>query len=112
MDIGAAVSRQKGTDVAKLRELHRWRESHIFSAVERDVLELTEHMARERVDVPNELFERLRAALGETAVVELASGIAWENYRSRFNRVFDVQAEGYDEGKVCVVPERPHTVNV
>lgn len=106
------MSRDQGVAVAKLRELHHWRESDAYSSIERDVLELAEQMARERVNVPDELVRRLLSALGETALVELASGIAWENYRSRFNRVFDVQAEGYDDSAVCIVPEQPHEVGV
>jgi hypothetical protein len=39
-------------------------------------------------------------------VVELASAIAWENYRARFNRAFDVTAEGFAEGSACAVPAR------
>ena len=104
MDIGAAVSRRDGLDPRKMAELHQWRESRAFSAIERDALELAEQMASRPANPPIELFERLRAALGEQALVELASGIAWENYRARFNRVFDCESEGYDEDAVCIIP--------
>lgn len=33
--------------------------------------------------------------------------IAWENFRARFNRGFDVGGQGYSEGAYCVLPERP-----
>jgi alkylhydroperoxidase family enzyme len=104
VDIGAAVGRKTGTDVHKLSELWRWPESDAFTALERDALVLAEEMAGTPANPPQELFDRLRAALGETGLVELASGIAWENYRARFNRVFDCESEGYDEGAVCVIP--------
>ena len=40
-----------------------------------------------------------------TQLTELASYIAWENYRSRFNRALGVQAVGFSDGDFCVVPE-------
>ncbi len=99
-----AVGRKSGTDVHKLSELWRWQDSDAFTTLERDTLALAEEMAGTPANPPRELFDRLRAALGETGIVELASGIAWENYRARFNRVFDCESEGYDEGAVCIIP--------
>lgn len=46
-------------------------------------------------DVPDALYAALVARFGEEGVVELASAIAWENYRARFNRAFDVESEGF-----------------
>ncbi len=37
---------------------------------------------------------------------ELTANIAWENFRARFNRGFDVAAQGFSEGAVCPIPER------
>ena len=31
--------------------------------------------------------------------------IAWENFRARFNRGFDVAAQGFSEGASCPIPE-------
>jgi hypothetical protein len=36
-------------------------------------------------------------------MVELASVIAWENFRARFNRGFGIEAEGFTEGAACLV---------
>lgn len=44
--------------------------------------------------VTDELFERARRHYSEDELVELAALIAMENFRSRFNRVFDVQPNG------------------
>ena len=46
-------------------------------------------------DVPDDLYSALRTMFGEAGVVELASAIAWENYRARFNRAFGVENEGF-----------------
>ncbi len=48
-------------------------------------------MTAASVDVPDELFERLRTHYDEAQLVELAATAALENYRARFNRVFRVE---------------------
>jgi alkylhydroperoxidase family enzyme len=90
----------------QLRDLPRYRESPAFSDVERLAIDLAVEMSRQRVDVPEELLGRLREHFDEAQLVELAAGIAWENYRARFNRVFGVQPVGFSEGAFCALPER------
>ena len=46
-------------------------------------------------NVPEAVYRRLIGLFGEAGVVELASAVAWENYRARFNRAFEVEAEGF-----------------
>jgi hypothetical protein len=41
----------------------------------------------------------------ERQLVELTAAIAWENYRSRFNRTFAIEAEGSSKGQFCPVRE-------
>ena len=53
-----------------------------------------------------DLLAKLREHLDEAQLVEIASAIAWENYRARFNRVFGVRPAGFIEGAFCVIPER------
>lgn len=49
-----------------------------------------------RVDAA--IFGEVRRYFDEAQLVELISAIAWENFRSRFNRALDIQAAGfYDE---------------
>jgi hypothetical protein len=55
-------------------------------------------------EVPEEVIDALRPHLTPPRLVELASAIAWENYRARFSRAFAVEAEGFAEGRVCAVP--------
>ena len=46
-------------------------------------------------DVSDEVYAAIVKLAGEEGVVELASAIAWENYRARFNRAFEVENEGF-----------------
>ncbi len=101
------MGRALGVREEQLRDLPGYETSPAFSPVERLVLELTVAMARTPADVSDELRERLRDHFDERQLVELASAIAWENYRARFNRVFGVAPAGFSEGAYCVLPERP-----
>ena len=64
-------------------------------------------MTRTPASVDDDLFASLRAEFSEPQLTELATAIAWENYRARFNRVFGVEAEGFSNGAYCPIPERP-----
>ena len=55
----------------------------------------------------DELVEELGKTLDERQLVELTTMIAWENFRARFNRGFDVAAQGFSEGAACPIPQRP-----
>ena len=46
-------------------------------------------------NVPDDVYDAIVRLLGEEGAVELASAVAWENYRARFNRAFEVEAEGF-----------------
>lgn len=100
------MSRALGISEEQLRELDRYQSSAAFNPLERLVLDLAVAMAQAPADVPPHLTDALRAHFDEGQLVELASAIAWENYRARFNRVFGVQPAGFlAEGAFCVLPE-------
>ncbi len=63
-------------------------------------------MTRTPAEVCDELFQALRAQFSEGQLVELSSAIAWENYRSRSNRTFAIEAEDFSKGQYCPLPER------
>src|SRR3954447_25773770 len=105
MDIGSAVSRAVGVTERQLTELSRYETSDAFDDDERLAIDLAVAMLGEPVEISAELRARLDARFTETQVIELASYIAWEHYRSRFNRALGVSAVGFSDGAVCVVPE-------
>jgi alkylhydroperoxidase family enzyme len=84
----------------------RHTESDVFSKLERLVLDYAVALSETPADVSDELYEALRGELDEEQMVELTATIAWENFRARFNRGFDVQAQGFSEGACCALPER------
>ena len=102
MDFGYFLAHNDGLDEAKVREVPRWRESDLFTPVERDVLEYAEAMSVTPPTVDDALSTRLQEALGVKAVVELTQLVALENMRSRFNSAAGLEAQGFSQ--VCELP--------
>ena len=75
--------------------LGNWRESDLFSDVERIALEYAEAMTVTGEQVSDELFESLQAHFNEAQIVELTAGIAMENMRSKFNPTLQISAQGF-----------------
>ncbi len=48
LDLGYFQAHNEGLDLTKAREVPRWRESDVFTPLERDVLEYAEAMTRRR----------------------------------------------------------------
>jgi alkylhydroperoxidase family enzyme len=106
MDFGSWISRnQAGVTERQLRELPNFRESDAFDEDEKLVLEYAEGISRTPVEVPDELFERLRVRFDEAQLIELTYAAAIENLRARFNWALGIDSQGYSEGAVCIRPE-------
>jgi len=75
--------------------LNYWDQSDLFNSDEKLVLELTDAMTATPARVTPELRERLQRRFSTAQLVELGAAIAWENYRSRSNRVFGFESEGF-----------------
>ena len=102
LDFGYYMAHNDRLDLAKVREVPRWRESTVFTDVERDVLAYAEAMSTTPLTVTDDLTARLLAALGTPAVVELTQMVALENMRSRFNAAAGLESQGFSD--VCEVP--------
>jgi len=68
------------------------------------VLRLADAMTATPAAVSAELFKELLGHFSERQLTELASALAWENYRARFNRVFLVESEEFSAGASCPLP--------
>jgi hypothetical protein len=65
----------------------------IFSRKEKLVIELADAMANTPAEISDELYGRLSQEFSPEQLLELAAQIAFENYRARLNRVFNVQSD-------------------
>jgi alkylhydroperoxidase family enzyme len=86
---------QAGASEEKIRQVPAWRESQLFSAMERDALEYAERMTITGEKVSDELFARLLAHFTEAQIVELTAAVALENFRSKFNVPLGIEAHGF-----------------
>jgi 4-carboxymuconolactone decarboxylase len=106
------VGRRQGVTEQQLLDLAAFEASSAFTEVEKLVLRYAVAMTQTPVEVSDELFAGLRQHFDLRQMVELTSAIAWENYRSRFDHAFGIEAEGFSAGAVCAVPARdPQTVS-
>lgn len=86
------MGRKAGLSDEKLLAV-RGDERTVFTDVERMVIELAEAMAATPANVSDDLYARLRGEFSEEQLMELGAQIAFENYRARLNRVFDVESD-------------------
>jgi alkylhydroperoxidase family enzyme len=110
VDINSAVGRQAGLNDAKLLAV-RGADLSMFTEIERLVIELADALAMTPSDVSEELFSRLRQKFSEDQLLELGAQIAFENYRARLNRLFDVQSDGLYSACDRVRPESARKQN-
>jgi len=86
---------QAGADEDKIRQVPTWRDSALFSPLERDALEYAERMTITGETVTDELWARLRGHFSEAQLVELTAAVALENFRSKFNVPLGIEAQGF-----------------
>ena len=101
MDINAAVGGRSGVSREKLEVALGTTPARpgLLSAREQLALEYTDGVSATPVDVPDELFERLRAAFSEREIVELTAQIAQENGNAKLSRPLRIEANNF-----CALP--------
>ena len=102
LDLGYFHAHNEGLDVAKTSEVPRWRESTVFTSLERDVMEYAEAMSDTPPRVTDELSARLLTQLGAPAMVELTAVVAFANMSSRCNIALGIEGQGFS--KECALP--------
>jgi alkylhydroperoxidase family enzyme len=86
------VGRKAGVSDEKLQAL-TGSDFSTFDATERLVIDLADAMANTPSNVSEELYAKLRDKFTEEQLLQLGAQIAFENYRARLNRVFDVGSD-------------------
>ena len=110
LDLGYFSAHNEGLDLDKAREVPRWRESDVFTPLERDVLEYAEAMTVTPPTVTDEMSAGLLGQLGAPAVVELTAFIALANLYTRTNTAFGIESQGFAaacELKPLATPSTP-----
>jgi alkylhydroperoxidase family enzyme len=102
LDYGYFHAHNAGLDVAKAREVPRWRESDVFTPLERDVMEYAEAMTQTPPTVTDALSARLLDALGPATLVELTAFVAVANLMTRTNTALGVESQEFSAA--CDLP--------
>lgn len=102
LDIAYFQADNHNLDMTKASQVPRWRESEMFTPLERDVLEYAEAMTNTPPTVSEELSARLLRRLGPAALVELTAFIAFSNLATRSNTALGIESQGFSAA--CEIP--------
>jgi alkylhydroperoxidase family enzyme len=80
----------------------RWRESDVFTPLERDVMAYAEAMTNTPTTVSDELSARLLAQLGAAGLIELTAYIGFSNLSTRSNTALGIESQGFSSD--CEIP--------
>ena len=86
------MGRKAGLSDAKLRAV-LGEDRTLFNDAELLVIELADAMTDTPANVSDDLYTRLRKQFSEEQLMQLGAQIAFENYRARWNRIFNVESD-------------------
>ena len=95
LDFGYYQAFNEHLDMDKAAEVPRWRDSTVFTPLEREVMGYAEAMTQTPPTVTDEMVAELRRQLGDAAVVELTAFVALANMNARANVALGIESEGY-----------------
>jgi alkylhydroperoxidase family enzyme len=102
LDVNYFLAMNHNLDLAKASQVPRWRESEVFTPLERDVLDYAEAMTSTPTTVTDELSASLLERLGPAALVELTVFIGVANMATRVNTAHGITSQGYSDA--CEIP--------
>ena len=96
IDIIPALGKKSGVlNDEEINAVSHYFDSGLFSIREKVALEYAEAMSKTPVKVSDEMFARLKGYFDEKQIVELTAGIAFENYRARFNHALGIESDNF-----------------
>jgi AhpD family alkylhydroperoxidase len=102
LDLHYFMTRNRGLDETKAREVPRWRESTVFTPLERRVMEYAEAMCQTPLTVSDEMSAALLDELGAPALLELTSRIGVMNMTARGNVALGIRSQEFSAS--CGLP--------
>lgn len=112
LDINYFAAQNQNLDLAKASQVPRWRESEVFTPLEREVLEYAEAMTNTPTTVTDGLSAALLGRLGPAALVELTVFIGFANLAARCNTAHGITSQGYSDACEIPLAARPETSDV
>jgi alkylhydroperoxidase family enzyme len=102
MDINAAVGGKVGLTPEQVAAALGESDAAALPERERLALDYADRVSATPVDVPDDVFARLREHFSEREIVELTAHIAHENYSAKSNRPLRVESNHF-----CLVRKPP-----
>jgi alkylhydroperoxidase family enzyme len=102
LDLNYFQAQNQNLDMVKASQVPHWRESEVFTPLERDVLEYAEAMTNTPPTVTDDLSARLLDRLGPAAMVELTVCIGFANFATRCNTAQGIESQEYSAA--CEIP--------
>ncbi|MFJ8025178.1 carboxymuconolactone decarboxylase family protein [Streptomyces sp. NPDC096311] len=112
LDINYFHALNQHLDLTKASQVPRWRQSEVFTPLERDVMEYAEAMTNTPTTVTDELSARLLDRLGPAAMVELTVFIGFANLATRCNTAHGITSQGYSDACEIPLAARPQNLGV
>lgn len=112
LDINYLHALNQNLDLTKASQVPRWRQSEVFTPLERDVMEYAEAMTNTPTTVTDELSARLLDRLGPAAMVELTVFIGFANFATRCNTAHGITSQGYSDACEIPLAARPQNFGV
>jgi alkylhydroperoxidase family enzyme len=95
LDLAYFQANNEKLDLEKARQVPRWRESGVFTPLEREVMEYAEAMTETPPSVTDEMSAALVDQLGPAGLIELTAFIAAANLVSRQNVSLGIKGQGF-----------------
>jgi AhpD family alkylhydroperoxidase len=95
LDFHYFMTHNRGLDETKAREVPRWRESTVFTPLERKVMEYAEAMSQTPLAVTDAMSAALLEDLGAPALLELAARIGAMNLTARSNVARGIRSQEF-----------------
>ena len=92
IDLNTAIARKRGNTKEKLKELSDFRNSLLYSEMEKDALEYAEAITKN--EVSDEIFSALKHHFTDDEIVELTALTAFQNCSTKFNTALGIPAQG------------------
>ncbi|KRE30520.1 carboxymuconolactone decarboxylase family protein [Agromyces sp. Soil535] len=102
LDLHYFMAHNDGLDEEKAREVPRWRESSLYTPLERRVMEFAEAMSQTPPAVTDELCAVLLAELGAPALLELGAKVGFMNASARTNIALGIHSAEFSTA--CGLP--------
>jgi AhpD family alkylhydroperoxidase len=102
LDLHYFLSHDQGLDEARAREVPRWRESDVFTPLERRVMEYAEAMCQMPPAVSDDLSAALLEELGPAALLELTAKVGLMDATARMNIALGIRSAEFSAS--CGLP--------